>query len=216
MPAAVRAKRPILRPVRDPQRTRDRILAAALAEFSAEGFAGARVARIARRARINKRMLYHYFGNKEDLFREIFDRKLQERAGWITEAPMDLGESLAYWFQMACDDSDWIRLIQWEALGLGEGPVIREEERRASLVQALADLRDRQRRELLPEGLDAGHLLLTILGVLTYPLAFPQVTRMVTGKSPTDPEFRAQQTEFLRRFSEALVAHRVPAARGRP
>jgi TetR/AcrR family transcriptional regulator len=216
MPAAVRAKRPILRPVRDPQRTRDRILAAALAEFSAEGFAGARVARIARRARINKRMLYHYFGNKEDLFREIFDRKLRERAGWITEAPMDLGESLAYWFQMACDDSDWIRLIQWEALGLGEGPVIREEERRASLVQALADLRDRQRRGLLPEGLDAGHLLLTILGVLTYPLAFPQVTRMVTGKSPTDPEFRAQQTEFLRRFSEALVAHRVPAVRGRP
>ena len=216
MPAAVRAKRPILRPVRDPQRTRDRILAAALAEFSAEGFAGARVARIARRARINKRMLYHYFGNKEDLFREIFDRKLRERAGWITEAPMDLGESLAYWFQMACDDSDWIRLIQWEALGLGEGPVIREEERRASLVQALADLRDRQRRGLLPEGLDAGHLLLTILGVLTYPLAFPQVTRMVTGKSPTDPEFRAQRTEFLRRFSEALVAHRDPAVRGRP
>jgi TetR/AcrR family transcriptional regulator len=216
MPAAVRAKRPILRPVRDPQRTRDRILAAALAEFSAEGFAGARVARIARRARINKRMLYHYFGNKEDLFREIFDRKLQERAGWITEAPMDLGESLAYWFQMACDDSDWIRLIQWEALGLGEGPVIREEERRASLVQALADLRDRQRRGLLPEGLDAGHLLLTILGVLTYPLAFPQVTRMVTGKSPADPEFRTRQAEFLRRFSEALVAQRGPAARRRP
>jgi TetR/AcrR family transcriptional regulator len=215
MPAAVRAKRPILRPVRDPQRTRDRILAAALAEFSAEGFAGARVARIARRARINKRMLYHYFGNKEDLFREIFDRKLQERAGWITEAPMDLGESLAYWFQMACDDSDWIRLIQWEALGLGEGPVIREEERRASLVQALADLRDRQRRGLLPQGLDAGHLLLTILGVLTYPLAFPQVTRMVTGKSPADPEFRTRQAEFLRRFSEALVAQRVPVARSR-
>ena len=212
MPAAARPKRLVLRAVRDPQRTRDRILAAALAEFSAEGFAGARVARIARRARINKRMLYHYFGNKEDLFREIFDRKLRERAGWITEAPMDLGASLAYWFQMACDDSDWIRLIQWEALGSGAGPVIREEERRASLVQALGDLRDRQRRGLLPEGLDAGHLLLTVLGVLTYPLAFPQVTRMVTGKSPADPEFRQQRAEFLRRFSEALVARRAPTA----
>jgi TetR/AcrR family transcriptional regulator len=212
MPAATRSKRLVLRPVRDPQRTRDRILAAALAEFSAEGFAGARVARIARRARINKRMLYHYFGNKEDLFREIFDRKLRERAGWITEAPMDLGASLAYWFQMACDDSDWIRLIQWEALGVGEGPVIREEERRASLVRALGDLRDRQRRGLLPQGLDADHLLLTILGVLTYPLAFPQVTRMVTGKSPADPEFRRQHMEFLRHFSEALRARRAPTA----
>ena len=213
MPTTARAKRLVSRPVRDPQRTRDRILAAALAEFSTEGFAGARVARIARRAKINKRMLYHYFGNKEDLFREIFDRKLQERAGWITQAPAELGASLAYWFQMACEDSDWIRLIQWEALAAGDAPVIREAERQASLARALDDLRARQRRGLVPGDLDAGHLLLTILGVLTYPLAFPQVTRMVTGKSEADPAFRRQHTEFLRRFADALVTRRPqPAA----
>ena len=212
MPTTARVKRLVSRPVRDPQRTRDRILAAALAEFSAEGFAGARVARIARRAKINKRMLYHYFGNKEDLFREIFDRKLRERAGWISEAPAELGASLAYWFQMACEDSDWIRLIQWEALAAGEGRVIREAERRASLEQTLEDLRARQRRGLVPGDLDVGHLLLTILGVLAYPLAFPQVTRMVTGKSPADPAFRRQHTEFLRRFADALVTRRPEPA----
>ena len=114
---------------------------------------------------------------------------------------------------MACEDSDWIRLIQWEALGTGDAPVVREEERRASLVRALEDLRARQRRGLVPGDLDAGHLLLTIMAVLTYPLAFPQVTRMVTGKSPADPVFRKQRTEFLRRFSDALVARRPqPAA----
>jgi TetR/AcrR family transcriptional regulator len=212
MPTATRVKRLVSRPVRDPQRTRDRILAAALAEFSAEGFAGARVARIARRAKINKRMLYHYFGNKEDLFREIFDRKLRERAGWISEAPAELGASLAYWFQMACEDSDWIRLIQWEALAAGEGRVIREAERRASLERTLEDLRARQRRGLVPGDLDVGHLLLTILGVLAYPLAFPQVTRMVTGKRAADPAFRRQHTEFLRRFADALVTRRPEPA----
>ncbi|HME95315.1 MAG TPA: TetR family transcriptional regulator [Methylomirabilota bacterium] len=212
MPTTARVKRLVSRPVRDPQRTRDRILAAALAEFSAEGFAGARVARIARRAKINKRMLYHYFGNKEDLFREIFDRKLRERAGWISEAPAELGASLAYWFQMACEDSDWIRLIQWEALGAGEGRVIREAERRASLERTLEDLRARQRRGLVPGDLDVGHLLLTILGVLAYPLAFPQVTRMVTGKRAADPAFRRQHTEFLRRFADALVTRRPEPA----
>jgi TetR/AcrR family transcriptional regulator len=215
MSTATRIKRsPVAHP-RDPEGTRARILAAALAEFSAEGFAGARVARIARRARTNKRMLYHYFGNKEDLFREIFDRKLRERAGWITEAPADLGASLAYWFEMACEDSDWIRLIQWEALALGDGRVIREDEHRASLGRALADLRERQRRGLVPGDLDVGHLLLTILGVLTYPLAFPQVTRLVTGKSPADPAFRKQRTEFLRRFSEVLVPRRDAPAGAR-
>jgi TetR/AcrR family transcriptional regulator len=215
MPTATRVRRAAPAHTRDPQRTRDRILAAALAEFSAEGFAGARVARIARRARVNKRMLYHYFGNKEDLFRGIFDRKLVERSGWLADAPADLGASLACWFQMACEDSDWIRLIQWEALALGDGRVIREDERRASLGRALADLRERQRRGLVPGDLDAGHLLLTILGVLTYPLAFPQVTRMVTGKNPADPAFRKQRAEFLRRFSEALVPRRREPAGAR-
>src|SRR5256885_11222062 len=46
-------------------------------EFAGGGFAGARVDVIARRARINKRMLYHYFGNKEKLFREVLRRKIQ-------------------------------------------------------------------------------------------------------------------------------------------
>jgi AcrR family transcriptional regulator len=212
MSTAARVKRLAPAHARDPRGTQDRILAAALAEFAAEGFAGARVARIARRARVNKRMLYHYFGNKEDLFREIFDRKLRERAGWITEAPADLGASLTYWFEMACEDSDWIRLIQWEALGTGEGPVVREEERKASLKAALGDLRNRQQRGLLPRDLDAGQLLLAILGLITYPLAFPQVTRMVTGKSPSDPGFRKEHAELLRRLSEALGGRPSAAA----
>src|SRR5215468_9923266 len=83
--------------VRHPARTQERILAAALREFSEKGFAGARVDRIARRARVNKRMLYHYFGNKESLFREILARKVRERAAWAVTAPDDAAESLAFW-----------------------------------------------------------------------------------------------------------------------
>ena len=54
---------------RDPDATRRRILSAAKSEFARKGLGGARVDTIAVRAKINKRMLYHYFGNKEDLFR---------------------------------------------------------------------------------------------------------------------------------------------------
>ena len=87
--------RPRQHPVgRHPERTRERILASALREFSDKGFAGARVDRIARRARINKRMLYHYFGNKASLFREILARKVRERSAWAVTAPDDAAESL--------------------------------------------------------------------------------------------------------------------------
>ena len=54
--------------MRDPDATKLRILSAATLEFSKFGLGGARVDRIAARAKSNKRMLYHYFGNKDDLF----------------------------------------------------------------------------------------------------------------------------------------------------
>ena len=53
---------------RDPERTRQKILAAATVEFARHGLGGARVDRIARRAGANKRMLYYYFGDKDKLF----------------------------------------------------------------------------------------------------------------------------------------------------
>ena len=49
----------------------DRILAAAAAEFAARGYAGARVDRIARRARVNKAMLYYHFKSKQRLYRVL-------------------------------------------------------------------------------------------------------------------------------------------------
>jgi AcrR family transcriptional regulator len=56
---------------RNAERTKEQILAAARAEFCAHGFGGARVDAIAARAGANKRLLYHYFGNKEDLYRAV-------------------------------------------------------------------------------------------------------------------------------------------------
>jgi AcrR family transcriptional regulator len=49
----------------------DRILAAAAVEFAERGYAGARVDRIARRARVNKAMLYYHFGSKRGLYRTL-------------------------------------------------------------------------------------------------------------------------------------------------
>src|SRR5215203_2297724 len=58
----------------------DRILAAAAVEFAARGFAGARVDQIARRARVNKAMLYYHFQSKQGLYRALL-RDTFSRAG---------------------------------------------------------------------------------------------------------------------------------------
>jgi TetR/AcrR family transcriptional regulator len=59
---------------RDPDRTREAILRAAQNEFSAKGLFGGRVNEIAHRARVNKRMIYHYFGSKEELYLAALER----------------------------------------------------------------------------------------------------------------------------------------------
>jgi TetR/AcrR family transcriptional regulator len=59
---------------RDPQRTREKILAQATIEFAAKGFDGARVDGIAARCRLSKNMLYHYFGSKEGLLIAVLER----------------------------------------------------------------------------------------------------------------------------------------------
>jgi AcrR family transcriptional regulator len=58
---------------RDPERTSAAILAASVKEFTEKGFGGARIDAIARRAGVNKRMLYHYFGNKEALYVAVLE-----------------------------------------------------------------------------------------------------------------------------------------------
>jgi AcrR family transcriptional regulator len=59
---------------RDPERTRRSIIEAATDEFVSKGFAGASVNEIADRANVNKRMLYHYFGKKEELYVAVLER----------------------------------------------------------------------------------------------------------------------------------------------
>jgi AcrR family transcriptional regulator len=63
---------------RDAARTKGEILRAARDEFCEEGFNGARVDAIAERAGANKRLLYHYFGNKEALYLAVLHDAYEE------------------------------------------------------------------------------------------------------------------------------------------
>jgi TetR/AcrR family transcriptional regulator len=63
-----------LEPIRDAERTRRAILDAAEIEFADKGLAGARVDIIAVESCANKRMLYYYFGSKEDLYMAVLER----------------------------------------------------------------------------------------------------------------------------------------------
>jgi AcrR family transcriptional regulator len=73
----IEADRPAPRS-RDAERTKAEILRAARDEFCEQGFNGARVDAIAARAKANKRLLYHYYGNKEALYLAVLLDAYQE------------------------------------------------------------------------------------------------------------------------------------------
>src|SRR5579859_4646606 len=60
--------------LRDAERTRAEILDVATAEFAERGYSGARVDEIADRTRTTKRMIYYYFGGKEQLYIAVLER----------------------------------------------------------------------------------------------------------------------------------------------
>jgi AcrR family transcriptional regulator len=70
------------------EQRRATILAAALEEFVARGFAAARLDDVARRARIAKGTIYLYFRDKESLFQELVRTMLSPLVGTIEAAPL--------------------------------------------------------------------------------------------------------------------------------
>src|SRR4051812_777419 len=82
---------------RPPSGTRTRILTAACEEFGARGFAATTVDRIARRARVNKAMIYYHFPNKRALYtaivRDLY-ASLHERLRVIAARPLSPTEKL--------------------------------------------------------------------------------------------------------------------------
>ena len=197
---------------RNPERTAARILSAALAEFAAAGFAGARVDAIARRAGTNKRMLYHYFGDKDGLFRAVLRKKISERQAWGENLSGNPEDNLPFWFEAACKDPEWVRMLEWESLQNPQRKVIDEKERLLVVERGLGRIRQRQERGQLSAEYDPRHLMLTMRSLTMFPMAVPQLTRLIMGRQVSDPKFQREQSEFLKKFG-ALLRPQNPASR---
>lgn len=74
---------------RDPAATQGKLLAAARREFSDRGLAGARVDEIAARAGVNKQLVYHYFGDKDALYRAVIEWVYEEIRAQERELNLD-------------------------------------------------------------------------------------------------------------------------------
>jgi len=192
---------------RDLNRTRERIMGAAQKEFAASGFSGARTDAIARRARVNERMIFYCFDSKESLYRAVLAQKLSAKAGMVESTPeADFVSSMVSGFAEISTDTDGLRMWQWEALDRSNRKLVAEEERRAYFQAEVARWRRAKARGTLPPDADEEMLLLVSAALRTFPLTLPQVTSLVTGMDPLDPEFQRKWTACLEWIGRRLLA----------
>jgi AcrR family transcriptional regulator len=197
---------------RNPERSRERILAAAADEFSERGFAGARVEAIARRAGLNKQLISHHFGGKQALYEAVLKARRTQAGGGMAEAPGSLPEALAWFYEKVRRDPSWLRLLLWEALDAADDVPGRVEldERRRRYADRVAWVEAEQAAGRLPTGLAPDLLLLSLLGAATYPLLLPQVCRLVTGEAPDTEAFARR---FERHLTDLAATLAVPSDR---
>jgi AcrR family transcriptional regulator len=98
--------------------SRERLLQAAELEFAAQGLRGARVDVIARRAKINKQLIYYHFGDKDSLYLAVLERAYT----MIRERELDLNLSgddpvaaitklVGFTFDYDAENREFVRLL---------------------------------------------------------------------------------------------------------
>ena len=136
---------------RDPETTKRKILAAAKKEFAAKGLGGARVDDIARIAQANKRMIYHYFECKENLFKQVVERAyldIREAELKLDLEHMDAKTALEtlirFTWNYYLDNPEFIRLVNSENLHKARhlktsGKVIQANRNYIGIVRSILD-----------------------------------------------------------------------------
>ncbi|TCC33764.1 TetR/AcrR family transcriptional regulator [Kribbella sindirgiensis] len=185
---------------RDPERSKQQLLDAAVVEFGAHGFSGARVSEIAARAGVNKQLISYYFGGKEGLYRAVADRW---RAGEpeLTADAESLGDVVGAYAGAAIAQPDMLRMLVRQAVE--RIPDNQDEEgQRARFREMVEDITRRQALGELAVDLDPRHAALALFGLASAPVVFPQIARAL-GLDPDSEEFATEYTDQTAK----LVSH---------
>ncbi len=190
--------------MRNAELSKEKILAAALREFSDFGIAGARVDRIAKAAGCNKNLIYIYFESKEALFETILRKHLTRIYEELHFTPEDLPDYAARIVDFAMANPDLMRLLAWFGL---ERKVGSPAERSTSAGKKVAALAEAQAQGMVDARFPPAFLLTIIMSIST----------AWTAVNPFGPSFDQEGAEDLsalrRRVSEVVRLLVRPPAR---
>jgi TetR/AcrR family transcriptional regulator len=210
---------------RDAEVAREAILEAAEEVFAREGFDGARIDTIAAEAGYNKSLLFHYFGDKEGLYRAII-KKLKASMGSELMEPLTifaqssdemsaervrifLELAIGRFFDFLIQHPRNLRMMAWEAAEgwhTFTGGVDKEVEAYRSSTFCIVDfLRRAQEADLLNREIDPRFMITSVMNICIIHLLSVPRFQWVFGESASEP----QSTASMRRQIVQLVLHGI-------
>ena len=203
--------------VRNPRRTRAKILRAGRKVFAAKGPDRAGVDEIAETAGVNKRMIYHYFGNKEGLYLAVLQSvysRLKTIAAGVRQHPADLKDLLdgliREYFAFLRRNPEFVRLLNWEnscgADGLKQIDLSNLAEPFVHATQVA--LRRQQENRLIRDDADIKYLLISCLGLCSYYFTNRHSLSVVFGLHMEEPDMTDKWVEHISRLVLEGVAEK--------
>ncbi len=193
--------------MRDPERTRRRLLEYATREFAEKGYAGARVDEIARKAGINKQALYYHFGSKEDVYRQALEDRFERF--WERELSPDidskppaqgLAELIAATFDGLSESQDLTAMLVDENRNKGRHLNRRRiREVNAPILASLKSLLARGAREgVFRGGVDPVQFYLSMMSLLIFSFSNVYTLSAVVGQDlKTDAAVRKRRAHII-------------------
>ncbi|MBL8584466.1 MAG: TetR family transcriptional regulator [Rhizobiaceae bacterium] len=154
---------------RDAERTKAAVLAAATREFADHGFGGARIELVAKRAKVNKQLIYYYFGSKEALYVAVLEETYARLRA--SEAALDVDaldpvqgitELALFNWRYHCQHPELISIVRTE--NLHKAKFLKRSERVRSLNSPLIATLE----ALLRRGVEQGVFRADVDAVQTY------------------------------------------------
>ena len=193
------------------------ILEAATAEFTSKGLDGARIDEIARRSGVNKRMIYHYFGDKDGLYLAVLEaayvgiRSAELGLKLADKDPVDgMRELILFTWQYFIDHPEFLSLLGTE--NLHRSAYLKKSKRirdlHSPLVGMIADLLERgARQKVFRKGIDPVDLYITIAALGFFYMSNRHTLSTIFGRDLATP---ANLETRGRHIVEVVLAYLEP------
>jgi AcrR family transcriptional regulator len=160
--------------------------------------------RIARQAKISKRMLFYYFKSKQGLF-EVVIQSAWQKGEILQVSPKSAVDMLPFWTTWYMDNPEWTKLLGWEGLEWENRSIPQVRTRRTYWKRALTMVRAEVGPGKWPSDLDPRYILFGLIAMEMAPVLFPNLAYLIIERDTNDPQFKKEWISFMSRFSRILM-----------